>query len=117
MKNRFGQIADYMSNKFTTKEVIAKSKALLNRQSMGMAGKDHSGQSDKLAKSESQKKAVDADTWSEEQQKSLEIALKTFPKTLPPKERWTKISESVEGKTPKECLTRFKYIVSLLKKK
>ena len=71
---------------------------------MGMAGKDSfTPGKDKIIK---QRKAdkEDDDGWNEEQQKSLEAALKKYPKTLPAKERWTSIAGEVEGKTPKECL-------------
>jgi hypothetical protein len=34
--------------------------------------------------------------------------MKTVASTIATKERWIKISDLVEGKTPKECFTRFK---------
>lgn len=55
--------------------------------------------------------------WSKEQQKQLEEGMREFPATLAAKERWIKISEKVEGKAPKECFERFKFIVAQLKKK
>jgi hypothetical protein len=54
--------------------------------------------------------------WNPEQQKQLEGGMREFPASIPVKERWIKISEKVEGKTPKECYERFKEIVELLKK-
>ena len=36
-------------------------------------------------------------------------------KEFPGKVRWEKISENVEGKTPKECFERFKEICARLK--
>lgn len=54
--------------------------------------------------------------WNPDQQKQLESGMREFPASIPVKERWVKISEKVEGKTPKECYERFKEIVELLKK-
>lgn len=42
--------------------------------------------------------------------------MKEFPGTLPAKERWVKIAEKVDGRTPKECFERFKEICAMLKK-
>eukprot|EP01120_Amphizonella_sp_Union-15-10_P015022 TRINITY_DN756_c0_g1_i2.p1 TRINITY_DN756_c0_g1~~TRINITY_DN756_c0_g1_i2.p1 ORF type:complete len:511 (+),score=167.07 TRINITY_DN756_c0_g1_i2:320-1852(+) len=53
--------------------------------------------------------------WSKEDQKALEIALKKFGAKEP--ERWDKIAAAVPGKTKKECLQRYKYIVSIVKTK
>jgi len=68
---------------------------------------------------ESDKKAKDSDNdlWSTEQQKALENALKKYPNSIPTNERWTKISQEVTGKTKKQCVDRYKYIVSLIKNK
>jgi hypothetical protein len=46
--------------------------------------------------------------WSQEQQKQLESGMKEVPTSVAAKERWIQIAERVEGKTPKECFTRFK---------
>jgi isopropylmalate/homocitrate/citramalate synthase len=45
----------------------------------------------------------------------MEAGMKSFPASLPTKERWIKIAETVEGKTPKQCFDRFKSIVAKLK--
>ena len=63
-----------------------------------------------------EEKKVDPSGWSNEQQKQLETGMREFPGSIPVKERWIKISEKVEGKTPKECYERFKEIVALVKK-
>jgi len=52
--------------------------------------------------------------WSPEQQKQLEEAMKKFPSTLAPAERWAKIAENVPGKTKQQCVARFKYIRELI---
>jgi len=41
--------------------------------------------------------------------------MKTFPASLPTKERWIKIAEVVEGKSAKQCFERFKVIVAKVK--
>lgn len=61
--------------------------------------------------------AGSANEWSQPQQKALEAALKQFPATMEKKERWTKISEAVGGKTAKECLERVKEIKEKLASK
>lgn len=45
----------------------------------------------------------------------MEQGMKEFPASIPTKERWTKIAEVVDGKSPKECFERFKEIVAKLK--
>ena len=45
----------------------------------------------------------------------MEAGMKKFPGSIPTKERWVKIAEEVDGKTAKECYTRFKEICAKLK--
>jgi len=45
----------------------------------------------------------------------MEKGMKDFPGTIATKERWIAIAELVDGKTPKECFTRFKEILAKLK--
>lgn len=51
--------------------------------------------------------------WTADEQKLLEVALKAFPATLG-KERWAKISEAVPGRTRRDCVERYKYLVSVI---
>ena len=53
--------------------------------------------------------------WTAEEQKLLEEALKKYPSSLPANERWTNISKHV-GKTKRQCVDRYKYLASLIKK-
>lgn len=46
----------------------------------------------------------------------LEAALKEFGKDLKD-ERWIKVAEKVEGRTPKECKARFKELAKAIKAK
>ena len=41
--------------------------------------------------------------------------MREVPATVPAKERWTKIAEKVDGRTPKECLTRYKELCATSK--
>merc|ERR1711991_635164 len=52
--------------------------------------------------------------WSPEEQKLLENALKKYSK-LSGKEKWEKISQDVQTRSIKECVSRYKYIVNMLK--
>lgn len=52
---------------------------------------------------------------SQDQQKSLELALSQFPKGT--SERWDRIATKVEGKTKEQCMLRFKTLAEQIKKK
>ena len=49
---------------------------------------------------------ADADDWLEGQNAKLVAAMKKYGKAEP--ERWTKIAAMVPGKTPSQCIKRFK---------
>jgi len=53
--------------------------------------------------------------WTNEEQSELEIALRTYPSSMG-QERWDKIAESVPTRTKRECVLRYKYLVSIIKK-
>lgn len=57
----------------------------------------------------------DANDWSQEQQKCLELALSQFPKGT--SERWDRIAGKVNGKTKEQCMARFKHLAEMIKKK
>lgn len=50
--------------------------------------------------------ATNNGTWTSEEQKLLEQALKTFPSTVG--DRWDQIAQCIPGRTKKECMARFK---------
>lgn len=51
-------------------------------------------------------------SWTTEEQKLLEQALKTYPVSTP--ERWEKIAAAVPGRTKKDCMKRYKVSWTLL---
>jgi len=55
------------------------------------------------------------DAWSQEEQELLEQALRDYPSSLPPKERWASISKVIPNKTARQCVERFKVISVALK--
>jgi hypothetical protein len=57
----------------------------------------------------------DPDAWSQEQQKQMEAGMREFGANMPTKERWIAIAEKVEGKSAKECFTRFKELCAKAK--
>lgn len=51
--------------------------------------------------------------WTTEQQQALEAALKKYPAST--ENRWDVIAAAVPGRTKKECVERFKYLVAMVK--
>lgn len=56
------------------------------------------------------------DKWTEEQDKKLQDGLKKYPASMDKNERWSAIAKTVDGRTKKECVKRFKEIREALKK-
>jgi len=120
--DRWKTIANYMGTEYTSKDVIDMAKQLTDKMNNGKGASN--GEPEAIIRSngatieefKKNEEAID-DDWSKEDQKLLEVALKKNPKNLPPKERWNCISKAVPGKTPKECLARFKHIREIIKKK
>ncbi|KAM7379933.1 hypothetical protein PAMP_005429 [Pampus punctatissimus] len=54
-------------------------------------------------------------TWTQNQQKLLELALQQFPRGTG--ERWDRIAKVVPGKTKDECMIRYKMLAELVQKK
>jgi hypothetical protein len=53
--------------------------------------------------------------WTNEEQSALQEALRKFPSSLGT-ERWDRIAESIQTRTKKECILRYKFLVSIVKK-
>jgi DnaJ family protein C protein 2 len=121
--DRWKTIAIFMGDGYESKDIIEMAKIISQKKALITAGKGvMKKEPEKIIRSkggrdEEKKEQKEDDGWNDEQQKQLEGALKKYPKTLPPKERWGGIASEVEGKTAKECLARFKYISALIKKK
>jgi DnaJ family protein C protein 2 len=123
-QERWKTIAEFMGPQYTAKEVIDNAKILTEKRALRSAGKNVIKEPEEIIRSKDgrkedaeEKKVIAGEEWTDEQQKLLEQALKKFPKTLSPKSRWGGIAKAVGDKTPKDCLARFKYVSSLLKKK
>ncbi|KAL0963063.1 hypothetical protein UPYG_G00349210 [Umbra pygmaea] len=58
---------------------------------------------------------ANAASWTTEEQKLLEQALKTYPVSTT--ERWEKIAAAVPGRTKKDCMKRYKELVEMIKAK
>jgi hypothetical protein len=57
--------------------------------------------------------STDVDAWTADQQRQLEVALRSVPSGDP--ERWEKVAELVEGKSKKDCIKRYKHLADLVK--
>ncbi|KAJ9467261.1 Zuotin [Diplonema papillatum] len=58
---------------------------------------------------------AEEELWSPAQQKALETVLRDM-KAYKEKDKWDKIAGAVEGKTRKQCVTRYKFLCAQLKK-
>ncbi|XP_062600149.1 dnaJ homolog subfamily C member 1-like [Saccostrea cucullata] len=57
----------------------------------------------------------ESDGWNKNQQTILEWALRQHPKGTD--QRWEKIAEHIPGKSKEDCISRFKYLAELVKRK
>ena len=88
-------------------------KELLQKEKKNNDKKEEKKEEKKEDKKEEKKS--NESNWTSEEQKLLEEALKKFPSSLPANERWTNIAKHV-GKTKRQCVDRYKYLASLIKK-
>ncbi|KAF8374071.1 dnj-11 [Pristionchus pacificus] len=110
--DRWSVVADYVNEHRKDKkgrpkkekEVIQQAKLV---QTLGMKAVEN------IAEAASTVPQAEA-SWSAAEQRSLEQALKQFPSSDP--DRWDKIAEAVGTKSKKEAITRYKYIIELVKK-
>ncbi|EEY56539.1 uncharacterized protein PITG_10082 [Phytophthora infestans T30-4] len=54
-------------------------------------------------------------TWSDAQQRALDLALKKYPASMDISERWTSIANEVDGRSLNECIDRFKLLRELVR--
>jgi len=115
--NRWDRIADEMDRPVS--EITKKTKEAQKKMHQYTSGTNmyscstvvtqRKGKTEETTKDD--KKEVDE--WSQTQQKLLEVALKKIGKDE--ENRWDKIAETVEGKTKRQCMLRYKFIAQQLK--
>uniref|UniRef100_A0A8C9Y5E4 DnaJ homolog subfamily C member 2 n=1 Tax=Sander lucioperca TaxID=283035 RepID=A0A8C9Y5E4_SANLU len=120
---RWEVIANYMNlhstsgTKRTAKDVINKAKNLqrldpvqkdeINRKAFEKFKKEHGAVAPTIDNAvPSERFDGDTASWTTEEQKLLEQALKTYPVSTP--ERWEKIAAAVPGRSKKDCMKRYK---------
>ncbi|KAK5604437.1 hypothetical protein CRENBAI_017211 [Crenichthys baileyi] len=67
------------------------------------------------AEPQENKEKVNPATWTQNQQKLLELALQQFPRGTT--ERWDRIAKVVPGKSKEDCMIRYKMLAELVKKR
>lgn len=122
MTNRWETIAEVMNRSVSEVTFMA---AKMKERGYRLQSKPENGTEDleaaEMPKQKTKKKAADATIsvpvkdWSQEQQRALETAISKNPKNSSG-DRWTKIANSVPGKTKEECMLRYKYLVEMVKK-
>ncbi len=114
---RWDQIAAVV-NKLTDNKAIVREANECIKKATELTKLDRQWSSQQQNAAASQSTASSASSaWSEAQQKQLEAGLRAIPSgTMPQEERWKKISEGVEGKSPENCVARFNFLRASLKK-
>lgn len=73
---------------------------------------------EKAAKRQQERQALESlvlsDPWTQEEQILFENSLLENTPNMDKYDRWTRIAASVPGKTPNQCLLRYKYIKELI---
>ena len=90
-------------------------KELLKKEKKGNNVEEYKKEDKKEDKKDDKKDKKSEVNWTAEEQKLLEEALKKYPSSLSANERWTNIAKHV-GKTKRQCVDRYKYLASLIKK-
>lgn len=113
-RQRWKKIADVVNTKCvverTPKDCIRKSQNLDSMKSKSQKVDSKTAFKQSAARAHN-------DTWTSQQQKALQNAIKKFPSSLPKKERWVSIAGEVPGKNLKECIQRVKEIRARLLRK
>lgn len=129
--DRWRRISVMMREKFSEEEVLAKTKELESALKSGAAAttpgpKGTSGASPATPTppsaaaapplpSATPPAAITVEDWTPKQQKQLEQGLREL-KDYKEKDKYQKVAGFVDGKTPKQCFERFKFLCTLSKK-
>uniref|UniRef100_A0A0N5BLH8 DnaJ homolog subfamily C member 2 n=1 Tax=Strongyloides papillosus TaxID=174720 RepID=A0A0N5BLH8_STREA len=114
---RWRQVADYINTHKKDKSIMRSTKDVLKyikEKSVQPTAKNSQNLVTKEETNQTEAK-TDSDDWTNEQQKALETALRTF--SAKDEDRWDKIANAVGTKTKKECIKRYKDLVSKIKAK
>jgi DnaJ homolog subfamily C member 2 len=119
--DRWRRIAVMMREKFTDEEVLVKTKEL---ESAPKGGGAHTAATPATAPDATPAPAAPAaaavaeattvEDWTPAQQKQLEIGLREL-KDYKEKDKFQKVAANVEGKNPKQCFDRYKFLCTLKK--
>ena len=109
---RWEQIADYINTQLALDVPRSRQECIEQFQKPLVDPKQHA----ERVKQANQAPPPPVDGWSADQQKQLEKALRDFPASLEKNERWSKIADSVVGKSKRDCVARFKELRAALKK-
>lgn len=90
-QNRWARVSQYIGGEFTEAQVAAK--AMEIKQNPGKP----------------REAPQQSEVWSQEQQLQLEQAIKRH-RACSPRTKWERISADVPGRSPKECIERFKHL-------
>lgn len=124
-QRRWENIAEFIGGQKKVSDVIKMAKKLSIQNMKGGKGLDRKMAAVMKAKNkldskpqakpaQKAKPKTDEVVWTQEEQSLLEKGLKSYPSSLPKKERWGKISELVKTKSPKQCFQRVKEIKAKL---
>jgi len=102
------------SSKSSTTTSSSKSTPTPSSKSTPSSASNSTAPSSTTSASESPAPAKEVE-WTAEEQKALEKALVAFPASID--NRWEKIAVAVPGKTKKDCILRFKYLVTKIREK
>lgn len=114
---RWRQVTDYINTHKKDKSIVRSTKDVLKyikEKSAQPVVKNLQKVTEKKEVDKSELKQ-EIDDWTNEQQKALESALRTF--SAKDEDRWDKIANAVGTKTKKECIKRYKDLVSKIKAK
>eukprot|EP01130_Rhizamoeba_saxonica_P015213 TRINITY_DN6786_c0_g1_i1.p1 TRINITY_DN6786_c0_g1~~TRINITY_DN6786_c0_g1_i1.p1 ORF type:complete len:435 (-),score=106.30 TRINITY_DN6786_c0_g1_i1:35-1339(-) len=115
-RGRWKKIQSFIGGNKSVELIIARvkyqTKTSGSRRTLAEQYQEHSNASTDVQTTE-ESTSTPIDDWTPTEQKSLELALKKFPSSLG-KERWKSISKAVPGRSRRECIQRYKHILSII---